>query len=168
MNDFEAFYRQNLRLVYATVLARRADREFAEDVAQETFYRAWRHFPRLSKLEPATQRAWLVQTATRVVIDEWRRERRRREERGATVGGTPPDGAEESDIALRVDAARALAALDEMDRQIVLLRYFSQVNSNEIGEMLGIAESTVRYRLARARRALAPHLTAWRGEREQA
>jgi len=166
MNDFEAFYRQNLRLVYATVLARRADREFAEDVAQETFYRAWRHFPRLSKVEPPAQRAWLVQTATRVIIDEWRRERRR-EERGATVGGAPPDAIEESDIALRVDAARALAELDEVDRRIVLLRYFSQVNSNEIGEILDMPESTVRYRLAQARRALAPHLTAWRSEREQ-
>jgi RNA polymerase sigma-70 factor (ECF subfamily) len=167
MNDFEAFYRQNLRLVYATVLARRADREFAEDVAQETFYRAWRHFSRLSKVEPPAQRAWLVQTATRVIIDEWRREQRRREERGATVGNTPTDAAEESEVALRVDAARALAELDEMDRQIVLLRYFSQVNSNEIGKMLDMPESTVRYRLAQARRALATHLMVWRGEREQ-
>src|SRR5689334_20167773 len=114
MNDFEAFYRQNLRLVYATVLARRADREFAEDVAQETFYRAWRHFSRLSKVEPPVQRAWLVQTATRVIIDEWRRERRR-EERGATMDSPLPYAAEESEIALRVDAARALAGLDEMD-----------------------------------------------------
>src|SRR6478672_6093189 len=102
MDDFETFYRQNLRLVYAAVLARRADREFAEDVAQETFYRAWRHFRLLSKLEPAARRAWLVQTALRVMIDEWRRERRRKER--DEISFALPNVAEENGTALRVDA----------------------------------------------------------------
>jgi RNA polymerase sigma-70 factor (ECF subfamily) len=167
MDDFETFYRQNLRLVYAAVLAKRADRDFAEDVAQETFYRAWRHFRLLSKLEPAAQRAWLVQTALRVMIDEWRRERRRSMERDEIFSALPNAEEEESGSALRIDAARALAGLEEMDRRIVLLRYFSQASSSEIATMLNMSESTVRYRLVKARQALAPRLAAWRGERLQ-
>jgi RNA polymerase sigma factor (sigma-70 family) len=71
---------------------------------------------------------------------------------------------EENEAALRLDAARALAGLEEMDRRIVLLRYYSQANSGEIAAMLDMPERTVRYRLARARQALAPRLTAWSGQ----
>ncbi len=73
MDDFEVFYRRNLRLVYAMALARGVPQTEAEDVTQETFLRAWRHFGLLSEMQPLAQRAWLVQAMRNLATDFWRR-----------------------------------------------------------------------------------------------
>src|SRR5215470_7636204 len=75
MNEFDAFYRCNLRLVYAMALARGLPPCAAEDLTQETFLRAWRHFGLLSGLEPLAQRAWLLRTLRNLASDAWRRRR---------------------------------------------------------------------------------------------
>src|SRR5436305_8566282 len=137
MSDFEAFYRANLRLVYAMALARDANPGRAEDLTPETFLRAWQHRERRSELEPLAQRAWLVRTVENLAIDVWRRERWFTTELPERPDPSPglTEGA-----ALRLDVARALAALEEADRELVILRYFLQMNSREIAEMLGLAE----------------------------
>ena len=52
------------------------DRARAEDVAQETLLRAWRHHKVLES-PPAAVRAWLFTVARNIVIDEWRSRRDR-------------------------------------------------------------------------------------------
>lgn len=162
--EFERFYRNNLRLVYALALAQDANGERAEDRTQETFFRAWRHFDRLARLDAPAQRAWLVRSLGNLVIDGWRRERT------ATLFD-PPDPARpsvgesgERGAALRLDVLRALSTLGTTDRQIVILRYFLEMNSREIGEALGMSEGTVRSRLSACRKALAERLSDWNPE----
>src|SRR5262245_56155672 len=75
MDDLEAFYRRNVRLVYAMALAQDPNPTQAADLTQETFLRAWRHFERLSDMDPPAQRAWLIRTLRHLAIDQWRRER---------------------------------------------------------------------------------------------
>jgi RNA polymerase sigma-70 factor (ECF subfamily) len=158
MSEFEAFYRSHLRLVSAMALARDANPCQAEDLTQETFLRAWRHFPQLAALDPPAQRAWLVRTLTHLAIDAVRR----RQVASQYAPERPAPGLEPGDrAALRLDVTRALAALEETDRQIVVLRYFLEMNSREIGELLGIPEGTVRHRLAQCRRFLAECHSAW-------
>src|SRR5262245_34646897 len=50
------------------------DQARAEDVAQETLLRAWRHNEILES-SPAAVRAWLYTVARNIVTDEWRRRR---------------------------------------------------------------------------------------------
>jgi RNA polymerase sigma-70 factor (ECF subfamily) len=153
VSEFESFYRQHLRLVHAVALARTADRDGAEDMTQETFLRAWRSFPHLSGLEPRAQRAWLCRTARNLAIDAWRRKRLDSAPPAPGSGGEPSD--------LRLDVARALAELNEGDRELVVMRYLEEMNSREIGEALGLPEGTVRRRLVRCRELLAGHLSQW-------
>ena len=54
------------------------DRVHAEDVAQETFLRAWRHRTVLES-PPAAVRSWLFTVARNIVIDDWRSRRVRPE-----------------------------------------------------------------------------------------
>jgi RNA polymerase sigma-70 factor, ECF subfamily len=62
---------------------------------------------------------------------------------------------------LRTNVDVALEGLRAIEREVVVLRYFADFNSAEIGEMLSLNEATVRSHLARARRQLARELAAW-------
>ncbi len=156
MDAFETFYRQHLRLVYAVARARNADPALAEDLTQETFFRAWRAFALLEPMIPAAQQAWLVRTVRHLAIDHWRRTRHAR-----FLLPDQPTRTLAEQSALRLDVAEALTRLEEEDRQIVVFRYGLQMTSREIGELLEMPEGTVRYRLQQCRAVLAETLAAW-------
>jgi RNA polymerase sigma-70 factor (ECF subfamily) len=158
MSDFEAFYREHVRLVYAVAYSRAHEASQAEDVTQETFLRAWRSFGQLAGFPPPAQRAWLMRTTRNLATDVWRRQSLEADAlaREAQAAGANADGAE-----LRMDLARALADLDPEDRELVTMRYLEEMNSREIGEVLGLPEGTVRRRLAECREALAQRLAQW-------
>jgi RNA polymerase sigma-70 factor (ECF subfamily) len=59
----------------------------------------------------------------------------------------------------RINAALTKLAAD--DRTLIVLRYFLELNSREIGELLEQPESTVRSRLRAARRQLADDRADW-------
>lgn len=150
---FDAFYRRHFPLVWAAALARTADRCAAGDLVQETMLRAWRHFDTLSERDHDGQRAWLLTALRHRQIEAWRRQHPTAlEAEGSVV---------ESDLPLRLDVARALAAMEATDRDLVVLRYFQQCDSPEIGRILGMPEGTVRRRLSQARTELAKRLAAW-------
>src|ERR1051326_2526497 len=76
-DTFQQFHHQYVRLVYALAISRTGgDRWQAEDLAQETFVRAWQHFDRLEGIPPAAQKAWLARTLRNLAIDSWRRRSR--------------------------------------------------------------------------------------------
>jgi len=165
MNDLEAFYRDNVRLVYAMALGQTGNAADAEDLTQETFLRAWRHFRVLATLAKASQRAWLVRTMRHLAIDAWRRQSSCPVVPLDEAFAVPEPGERRE---LRADVTRALSQLSPEDRVIVILRYFLEMTSREIGEMLQMPESTVRHRLMQCRSRLAERLAAWKpgGDRE--
>lgn len=132
---------------------RLGDRDWAEEVAQETFLRALRQ-DRLT-----SERSWLFAVATNLVRDEARRHERRRrhlallaeEERGAVfeMEATSIERAQEAAL-----ARRAVDALAERDRLALLMKE-EGLNYGEIAVALGLAPGSVGTTLARARRRLA-------------
>ncbi len=156
MRDFEAFYRENLRMVYAMAVSRTGSPWQAEDLAQDTFMRAWQHYSQLSTWKPTARRAWLIRTLRNLITDEWRKAR---VVEAAPLGDPVTDGGAQADLSL--DVASALQRLTEEDRDIVVLRYVEGMNSREIGEALGIPQGTVRRRLSECRRMLAERLAQW-------
>src|SRR6185503_1925972 len=68
--EFEERLRDSRTLAFRVAYGVLRQREDAEDVAQEAFARAFRHFPRLRDRERF--RAWLVRTSWRLAIDRWR------------------------------------------------------------------------------------------------
>jgi RNA polymerase sigma-70 factor (ECF subfamily) len=62
---------------------------------------------------------------------------------------------------LKDDVGRALGTLSDEDRTLVAMRYFSELNSRQIAEIVGVPEATVRGRLRSARRKLADELADW-------
>ncbi len=138
------------RVLVSWLTGRLRNRLAAEEAAQEAFVRAWFALGRFRIGGPFFP--WLSGIAVRVAQEMWRAERRRERrhrlamEAGLRRPAARPAGAEEPDLRLR----RAVDALPEAHRSVVLLRYYGQCSCKEVAERLGLPLGTVTKRLSRA------------------
>lgn len=128
------------------------DAAVAEDVAQETFLRAYRAAHRL---EPGDDiRGWLYRIATNTALNHLRSLRRQRAAYARLDDPAPePDPAEAG--AVRDAVADGLRRLPDRLRVPVVLRYYVDLPEKEIARLLHIRPGTVKSRLHEARRLLA-------------
>lgn len=132
---------------------RLGDRDWAEDVAQETFVRA------LRQESIVNERAWVFAVAHNLVRDGARRDARNRRHLELLAAESREHEAPAGEQTLeRADAMgfarRALEALGERDRQALLLKE-EGLNYDEIADVLGLEKASVGTTLSRARRRLA-------------
>lgn len=129
------------------------DRQWAEDVVQETLLRAWRNADRLER-EPGMLRAWLFTVARRIVIDGRRSHGARpREVDAAPLTLVPiPDRSEQSLSAMVV--ADALQSLRAEHREALEETYLRDRSINDAAKVLGVPPGTVKSRVYYALRAL--------------
>ncbi len=134
---------------------RLGDRDWAEEVAQETFVRALRQDTIVN------ERAWVFAVAHNLVRDGARRDARNRrhlELMAAEAREADADVADEEQTSERAErlrlARQALAGLTDRDRQALLLKE-EGLDYQEIADVLGIEKSSVGTTLSRARRRLA-------------
>jgi RNA polymerase sigma-70 factor (ECF subfamily) len=129
------------------------DRQWAEDVVQETIIRAWRNSATLDR-EPGMLRGWLLTVARRIVIDGWRNRRARPQE----VELENPEIASRADQTDRTLAAMvvtdALRGLDHKYRSVIYETYLTGHTVQQAASILGIPEGTVKSRLYTAVRKL--------------
>jgi RNA polymerase sigma-70 factor (ECF subfamily) len=130
----------------------------AEDAAQETFLRAYRH---LASYDPNRKfSTWLFSIASNYCIDQHRRRRLQTYSYDALPTPDIADGAPglETRAVYHQEQAtvqRMLATLGATDRSAVVLRYWYKYSYEEIAEALGMSVSAVKSRLHRSRRELA-------------
>jgi RNA polymerase sigma-70 factor (ECF subfamily) len=129
------------------------DRQWAEDVVQETLIRAWRNAGRLDP-RPQLVRAWMCTVARRVVIDD----RRSRSARPFEVEEAHEDYVSVPDTADQTVSSvvvhRALEKLPKAQREVILETYMKGRTVNEVAALLGVPPGTVKSRMYHAVRAL--------------
>ena len=129
------------------------DRARAEDVAQETLLRAWRHFSVLDETQGSV-RAWLFTVARNVVIDDWRSRRSHPELVVDEVPEVADPGDQTDQLLLSWVVAEALNKLSAEHRAVVVECYYRGLSVAEASRRLGIPEGTVKSRTHYALRAL--------------
>ena len=129
------------------------DRQWAEDVVQETLVRAWRNADRLDR-ESIGVRAWLYTVARNLVIDGRRSSKVRPHEVDAAPLETMtiPDDSENSLSAMVI--ADALQALSPKHREALAETYLRDRTIEEAARVLGVPQGTVKSRVYYALRAL--------------
>ncbi|MBI2797484.1 MAG: sigma-70 family RNA polymerase sigma factor [Gemmatimonadetes bacterium] len=133
---------------------RLGDRDWAEEVAQETFVRA------LRQERIVNERAWLFAVATNLVRDDARKDARRRKHLELLRAESEQEAAQEPETqtlerAQEMALARAaLESLAEKDRLALLMKE-EGLDYHEIAEALDLSVGSVGTTLSRARRRLA-------------
>jgi RNA polymerase sigma-70 factor (ECF subfamily) len=129
------------------------DPEAADDAAQEAMTRAWRQ--RGSCHSPSAPGPWVAQIARNEALRLWQREQGRRARAGEVEEEPAPGEPLEEETITRVSVRQALATLTEEERELVSLRYESDLAHPAIAAVLGMPEGTVKVRLHRIRKRLA-------------
>lgn len=127
------------------------DADDAEDIAQETFLRAWKHLKRFDATRPL--RPWLLSIASNLAHNHRRSAGRYLAALARAFREQPTETPLAEASAQRSDANelwRAVQRLDMSDQQIIYLRYFLELSVVETAETLQVAEGTVKSRLSRA------------------
>lgn len=158
------------RPVYGLILRMVRGAEQAEDLAQETFVKAWKA---LGRFDPARKfSSWLFKIAHNTALDALRRRGEEPLSLDAPIGADdeppelPADPSAENPlrVALGREAGRVLEqALGELRpayREILLLRFGEELAYEEIAEVTGLPLGTVKVHLFRARAELAKRMRA--------
>ena len=181
-NAFRLLVEKYQAEVYGTALRIVRRPEDAEDLAQETFLRAFRALGRYDPTRPFG--AWLHTIAARLCIDHLRRNRAKLvsltqpeegtsgEERTIDLedpGDLPDELAAKSELAQRLEAL--VAELPPDSRAAILLRHQQDLPYEEIARVLGVPLGTIKARIHRARIMLKEKLLAqgdipWDGDDE--
>ena len=167
---FELLFERHRTLVYRFVYQMAPRRDDAEDIVQEVFVRAYQNLHRYR--DEAKFTTWLLRIATNLGTDRARMLNRRqtleqKEAAGAltwmTVGDKedPVDNLQQEE--LKEVLRRAISALPEHHRNVIVMRDIEEMEYQDIAATLGCTIGGAKLRVLRARRALrdrvAPLLT---------
>jgi len=155
---FEPIVERYQRVLFTVALRMLGDRAEAADATQNAFVSAYR---KLGTFDPQRRFfSWLY----RILVNECLNDRRARHPHEPlspqlAATGTPADLFEASERRRSVQAA--VLSLPPDYREVIVLRHFTGLSYEEIGDALGIPAKTVKSRLHTAKERLAPMLLAW-------
>ena len=165
---FAALVRRHQDRVFGFILRMLDARDEAMELTQDVFVKAWQALP--GWRPEARFSTWLLQIARNAALDQLRRRRVVQFaplDDGMDVADTAPGP--EARYASRQRQALLENALQQIaaeHREILLLREVEDLSYGELAAVLGIAEGTVKSRLARARAALLQHFRPHAGVRD--
>jgi RNA polymerase sigma-70 factor (ECF subfamily) len=162
---FRAFVVRYERMVFALLSRMLGRGPEVEDLAQETFVRAYRAFPGFDPNGAAKPSTWLLTIATRLALDA--RKKKKLDSgsidgaEAASTGSTPELSLERRQLGRAI--AEAAALLPDDQRAALVLAELHGLSILEIAGVLEIPENTAKTRLFRAREKMRESLKSeWR------
>ncbi|MEU6224124.1 SigE family RNA polymerase sigma factor [Streptomyces sp. NPDC047042] len=149
--EFTAYVQERRASLYATAYHLTGDRFEAEDLLQSALFSTYRAWERIS--DKAAVGGYLRRTMTNLHISAWRRRKLNEyptEELPETAGDTDAMRGTE----LRAVLWQALARLPELQRTMLVLRYYEGRTDPEIAEILDISVGTVKSSIWRSLRRM--------------
>ena len=140
---------EHLDAVYGYLVYLTGDRAAAEDLAAETFERAFKSWRRFDPRRGAP-RTWLCRIAHSAAVDWFRAEARRQRREDSYMRDS--DMIQESVFAdgLSPDLDQALHRLTPAEREVVALRVLLELDGPSAARVLGISHTACSTRLSRA------------------
>ena len=162
---FRAFVVRYERMVFALLSRMLGHGAEVEDLAQETFVRAYRAFPEFDLDGAAKPSTWLLTIATRLALDARKKKKLDQtpldDDTEGTTGSTPELALERRELGRAI--ADAAQTLPDDQRAALVLAEFHGLSIAEIAEALSVPENTAKTRLFRAREKMREALKSeWR------
>ena len=150
---FDDFYRQELDSVVGLAYVLSGSSSGAEDLAQEGFLAAYRHWDRIGSFDDPG--AWVRRVVANRAVSAFRR--RRAELRTLMALSRPTYQVTElpSESAVVWEEVRLLP---KRQAQVIALRYLDRRTISQVAQILECSENTVKTHLSRAKRTLATRL----------
>lgn len=155
---FRGFYERTSRMLWAYLARLTGDRQAADDLLQECYYRLLRSTVILES--ESHRRHYLFRIATNLVHDGHRRRKTRPTEVGGDLVDLAPNLTDHAEgTEQRVVVTQALERLKPKERALLWLAYAQGASHEEIAGAVGVRRSSVKVLLSRARRKLAEALS---------
>jgi RNA polymerase sigma-70 factor (ECF subfamily) len=159
-DDFAGLVRRHQSRVFAILHRYERDAHKVEDLAQETFLKAWRALGQFDGRAPFEH--WLSRIAARVALDHLRKEKRRQNEIGLPeLGDDALDWLRSDDEKSELEARSAgellelaMRELSPADRMVITMQELEGRSVKEIAVAMGASGVAVRVRAMRARSKL--------------
>ena len=142
-SEFEAFYLRTARTLHGYLSRLTRDPATAEEILQEAYVR----MISLPAIDDLPRKAYLYKTATNLLRDRWRKQRR--EQQWWELA--QPSEEIRYDLSLPVDMAAVLDQLSPQERAVLWLAHVEELSHREISVVLGVKEKSVRVIVFRAR-----------------
>jgi RNA polymerase sigma-70 factor, ECF subfamily len=147
---FEMIIRTHSRTLFAIAYGILQNREEAEDAVQDALVKAWKSRWRVRDAEKFP--AWLAMIARHRARDVFRKRRTTplSDEAAESLASETNTNATTGDELLNRELHSALAALPELHRSALMLRYFEKMDYQSIEQLLGLTNGALRGILGRA------------------
>lgn len=151
---FEQIYKTFYQRIYRYILYNTQDAFLAQDLCQETFLKAWKSISSFSHRKGGSFQAFLFTIARNCIIDNSRKRKELPINQGFEVESLEnlEEKAQTWDNEKLVSSA--LQRLGELEKQIIVLRYFEDLTMIEIAKILKIKEGTLRVKIHRVLKEL--------------
>ena len=135
--------------IYRFIFYKVGQREVAEDLTEDTFFKAWQKLDSFSQTKHPFS-SWLYRIAKNTVIDYFRKERVNIEELQIDIADEKVDTKKHTEQYFNQQHLQeALSKIPEKQREVVVLRYVNELSHKEISEVLDKSEVAVRSLLSR-------------------
>ena len=160
LDEFAELVQRHQSHVFAILFRYERDHQRLEDLAQETFIRAWRSLDQFDARAPFQH--WLAKIAVHVAVDNLRRARRRQNEIGLSeLGEDALEWLRSEDESAELEArqaaevlALAMRQLSPAEQVVITMQELEGRSVKEISERTGSSSVAVRVRALRARAKL--------------
>ncbi|MCR4639381.1 sigma-70 family RNA polymerase sigma factor [Ruminococcus sp.] len=153
-SDMEKYYRENGRKVFLYLMTLCGSADTAEELTQETFYRALRSLKKYKG--ECSVYTWLCSIARNCWLEELRKRTRHKGEELSELtedNALRPDERAESEDS-RIRLLKRIHSLPETEKELILLRASQELSFREIGEIFGKSENWARVTYYRAKQKL--------------
>lgn len=169
-NAFDLLLSRNQEKLFTYILFVVRDREMANDMFQETFFKVVSRLQQGKYIANGKFSAWLMRIAHNVIMDWYRQQRAQnivdapKENDLSNVGSTLLESSREGELVnnqVMEDVRRMMSHLPASQREVVFMRFYQQMSFKEIAEATGVSINTalgrMRYAILNLRRMTREH-----------
>src|SRR5919199_4688275 len=166
--QFSALYRAHLRDVYSYSYYRVGNHHDAEDLTEQTFLQAYRHFERAQRESQGRPlRPWLIRIAHNLAANYYRDRSRRPQTSLEDAAVVSDPHATEDLVEGREELSAVLAGVAELPddrREALIMRFALDMDNKEIARALGRSEGATKVLIHRAIKQLEQRLEEEQGD----